>query len=61
MVAGTSGATPGSGATEGDDDNDGRLKLPHAPTLRDQIMAFPPNKFLAALLAQPSVKLLSEQ
>ena len=26
-----SGATPGSGADEGDDENDGRLMLPHAP------------------------------
>src|SRR5437899_4117253 len=57
MVAGTSGATPGSGAVEGDDENDGRLMLPHAPrnivsaeaiprlptarALRDQTMVFP--------------------
>jgi hypothetical protein len=31
MVAGISGATPGSGAAVGDDENDGRLMLPHAP------------------------------
>jgi hypothetical protein len=32
MVAGISGAKPGSGAAVGvDDDNDGRLKLPQAP------------------------------
>ena len=29
-VAGISGATPGS-CTEGDDENDGRFMLPHAP------------------------------
>src|SRR5260370_28017540 len=55
MVAGTSGT--GSGATDGDDENDGRLMLPHAPrnivsaeaiprfatarALRDITMAFP--------------------
>src|ERR1700738_5421419 len=31
IVAGISGATPGSGAGEGLDENDGRLMLPHAP------------------------------
>src|ERR1700686_3392678 len=31
MVAGISGATPGSGAAVGPDENDGRLMLPHAP------------------------------
>jgi hypothetical protein len=32
MVAGISGATPGSGAGGGDDDeNDGKLMLPHPP------------------------------
>jgi hypothetical protein len=31
MVAGISGATPGSGAAVGVDDNDGRLKLLQAP------------------------------
>src|SRR5450759_3806656 len=57
MVAGISGASPGSGAAEGDDDSDGRLMLPHAPrnivsaeaiprlatprALRDLTMAFP--------------------
>src|ERR1700676_1307140 len=31
IVAGISGATPGSGAGVGDEENDGRLMLPHAP------------------------------
>src|ERR1700712_2496972 len=31
MVAGISGAIPGSGGAEGDDENDGRFMLPHAP------------------------------
>jgi hypothetical protein len=31
MVAGISGAKPGSGAAVGADENDGRLMLPHAP------------------------------
>jgi hypothetical protein len=77
MVAGISGATPGSGAAVGDDDNDGRLKLPHAPrnsvnaeaiprlatprALRDLTMVFPRANFVAASVPQPSVKLLSEQ
>src|SRR5713226_10560800 len=55
MVAGTSGT--GSGATDGEDENEGRLMLPHAPrnivsaqaiprlaparALRDLTMAFP--------------------
>jgi hypothetical protein len=78
MLAGISGATPGSGAGVGDDDeNDGRLKLPQAPrnklsaeaiprlatvrTLSDLTMASPRQKFVAAPVPQPSVKLLSEQ
>jgi hypothetical protein len=78
MVAGISGATPGSGADGADDDDsDGRLMLPHAPrnivsaeatpklatarALGNLTMAFPPNKFVAAPVPQPSVKLLSEQ
>jgi hypothetical protein len=34
MLAGISGASAGSGAAAGadDDENDGRLKLPHPPT-----------------------------
>jgi hypothetical protein len=31
MVAGISGATPGSGGAAEGEDNDGRLMLPHAP------------------------------
>jgi hypothetical protein len=77
MVAGISGATPGSGSAVGDDDNEGRLMLPHAPrnivsaeatpklatarALGNLTMVFPPNKFVAAPVPQPSVKLLSEQ
>jgi hypothetical protein len=77
MVAGISGATAGSGVAEGDDDNDGRLKLPHAPrniasteaiprlatprVLGDLTMIFPQVKFLTASVRQPIVKLLSKQ
>jgi hypothetical protein len=77
MVAGTSGATPGSGGGVGDDENDGRLMLLHAPknivsvdaiprlatvrTLRDLTMVFPRAKFVAAPVPQPSAKRKSEQ
>ncbi len=77
MVAGISGATPGSGAGGGEDEKDGRLMLLHAPrnivsvdsiprlvtarTLRDLTMVFPRTKFVAAPVPQPSAKPLSEQ
>jgi hypothetical protein len=77
MVAGISGAKPGSGAAVGEDENDGRLMLPHAPrnsvsaeatprlatlrALRDLTIGIPPEQFAAASIPQPSVKLLSEQ
>jgi hypothetical protein len=42
MVAGMSGATPGSGAAVGvDDEKDGRLILPHAPSNSASAEAIP--------------------
>jgi hypothetical protein len=77
MLAGISGTARGSGAAVGDDESDGRLKLPHAPrnnvsaeaiprlaavrTLSNLIMAIPQRKFVALPVPQPNVKLLSEQ
>jgi hypothetical protein len=70
-----SGATPGSGATEGVGED--RLKLLHAPSNIDSaattarlatvrphpklIMAFPRNKIVVAPIPQPSAKRMSEQ
>jgi hypothetical protein len=72
MLAGISGATPGSGAGSGLDDSDGRLKLLHAPSnnvsaeavasltnvcaLPVPIIPHSPEHFPAAPVLQPSVK-----
>ena len=77
MVAGISGATPGSASGAGLDDSDGRLMLLHAArksasaeaiarlatvrALRDLIIAFPRAIPLAAPVPQPSAKRLPEQ
>jgi hypothetical protein len=77
MVAGMSGATPGSGGGAELDDSDGRLMLLHAPrsivsaeaiarlattrAVPDPIIAFPQTSFLAAPVLQPTVKHVPEQ
>ena len=77
MVAGTSGAMPGSGAGGGDDEEKlGRLMLlqparnivtaaaiPRLATLRIllDLIMASPEQFVAAPVPQPSVKPLSEQ
>jgi hypothetical protein len=77
MVAGISGASPGSVAGAELDDNDGRLMLLHAASkvvsaeaiarlatvraLRELIIAFPRAIPSAAPVKQPSAKLLPEQ
>jgi hypothetical protein len=50
MVAGISGATPGSGAGSGDDDKDGRLKLPQAPRNNASAEAIPRLATVRALI-----------
>jgi hypothetical protein len=75
MVAGISGATPGSGAGVGFDENDGRLMLLHAPRNIDNAETIPRLATVRALrdliiespdtdrrsVPQPSAKPLSEQ
>ena len=76
MLAGISGATPGSASGAGLDDNDGSVLL-HAPrkivsadaiarlatvrALRELIIVFPRAIPLAAPVKQPSAKRLPEQ
>jgi hypothetical protein len=50
MVAGISGATPGSVAGSGDDDSDGRLKLPQAPRNNASAEAIPRLATVRALI-----------
>jgi len=77
MVAGISGATPGSASGAELDDSDGRLMLLHAASktvsadaiarlatvraLRELIIEFPRANSLAAPVKQPTAKSLPEQ